>query len=51
MLKYVDTKYATVNNVLKLDSDVLYDIDEWEKVKTDITTLAFTIYYEENIYI
>lgn len=51
MLKYVDTKYATVNNVLKLDSDVLYDIDEWDKVETDINTLAFTIYYEENIYI
>ncbi len=51
MLKYVDTKYATVNNVLKLDSDVLYDIDEWNKVKTDITTLTFTIYYKENIYI
>lgn len=51
MLKYVDTKYATVNNVLKLHSDVIYDDDEWNKVETDITTLAFTIYYEENIYI
>ena len=51
MLKYVDTKYATVNNVLKLDSNVLYDDDEWDKVQTDIATLTFTIYYEENIYI
>lgn len=51
MLKYVGTKYATVNNVLKLDSDVLYDMDEWDKVQTDIATLTFTIYYEENIYI
>ena len=51
MLKYVDTKYATVNNVLKLHSDVIYDDDEWNKVETDITTLAFTIYYKENIYI
>lgn len=48
MLKYVDTKYATVNNVLKLHSDVIYDDDEWDKY---ITTLAFTIHYEENIYI
>ena len=51
MLKYVDTKYATVNNVLKLDSDVLYNACVWDKVQTDITTLTFTIYYEENIYI
>lgn len=51
MLKYVDTKYATVNNVLKLDSDVFYDDDEWDKVQIDIATLTFTIYYEENIYI
>lgn len=51
MLKYVDTKYATVNNVLKLDSDALYNACVWDKVETDITTLTFTIYYEENIYI
>lgn len=51
MLKYVDTKYATVNNVLKLYSDVYYNTDDWNKVKIDINTLTFTIYYEENIYI
>lgn len=51
MLKYVDTKYATVNNVLKLDSDVLYNAAVWDKVETDIATLTFTVYYKENIYI
>lgn len=51
MLKYVDTKYATVNNVLKLDSDVLYNTAVWDKVETDIATLTFTVYYKENIYI
>lgn len=50
MLKYVDTKYATVNNVLKLHSDVIYE-DERDKVEIDITTLAFDIRYEETIYI
>lgn len=50
MLKYVDTKYATVNNVLKLHSGVIYE-DERDKVEIDITTLAFDIRYEETIYI
>lgn len=48
MLKYVDTKYATVNNVLKLYSEALSDKDDdFIKVKTDITTLNFVIQYKE----